>query len=161
MLVELGKLTKLVYRDVASGRRRVIALGLRDAPILAYDPTKRVANLVIVYATRVVGRASAAAIREYSRTHWGAEGQGQRVAGDVALEPLTELGPGLSIAYTTRKGADRDLVDWDHEWGKGASGKFIVPAVKEHRCAVPRCATKGRLALAGGTYRVTDRGIVG
>lgn len=159
MLIELGRLTKITYRDDA-GRRRVLTWGLRASPILAYEPKKK-ASLVIVYAAVPQGRASAAATREYSRVHWGEQGQGARVAGDVALEPLVKLGPGISIVYTTRKGGDGAEVDYDHAWGEGASGKWTPPIVLEHRCSAPRCANLGRVVLAGGTYHVTDRGIVG
>jgi hypothetical protein len=153
-LVELGKLTAIVWEG---GSRR---WQLSKAPILAYAP--KTGRLFIVFTARVNGRASTAERREYARTHWGEGGKGQKLSGYVLdRAPTKTLGLGMSITYTTRKGSN-ELVDWIHEWGEGARGKWTAPAVVEHVChETPKCAGHGTIALRGGTYRVTERGIVG
>ncbi len=150
--VELGKLTGITWKG---GARRV---ALSTAPSLVYDGAGK---LWIVYRAKAAGRPNAAEAAEYARTHWGEEGRGQAWTGVVALGPLRELGAGLSITYTTRKGS-KQLVDWVHEWGEGGRGAFTPPKVVEHVCRGRGCAApQGALALVGGSYRVNERGIVG
>lgn len=136
---------------------------LRDAPLLSYDKAGR---LHIVYAGRVVRPATSLERKEYRRTHWGQRGEGKVRDGGVAVPPLRPIGRGVEIQYTTRKGFDRELVDYRHEWGEGApkGKKWVAPLVAEHRCAAgcaPDCAAAGAWTLVGGTYRVDMRGIVG
>lgn len=147
-LIELGLLTGL------DGMR----WSMRAAPVLAYDANAR---LFVVYAGRVVAPSNAAQRRRYARTHWGLSGPGATRAGAVADGPFVSLGPSASIQYTTRKGGDRELVDYVHEWGEGGAGRFVPPTVLAHDCGNRRCPWSGAIVLSGGTYRVEDRGIVG
>lgn len=150
-LTTLGKLTRIRWKG---GSR---AWSLATAPTLAYDGRGK---LVIVYGARLAGKASAAERKEYERTHWGEAGDGKAWTGVVANAPLRKLGVGLSITYTTRKGS-RELVDWEHEWGEGARGKWTPPDVVEHVCGAARCQGHRAIALRGGSYVVNTRGIVG
>lgn len=130
---------------------------MRKAPLLAYDARGK---LHIVYRPRVVGRASEASEAEYERVHWGERGRGQILDGVEARAPFRDLGVAEIITYTTRKG-DPELVDWVHTFGEGARGSWIPPMVREHVCQKKSCAGSGTIRLVGGTYRVTERGIVG
>jgi hypothetical protein len=152
-LVELGKLTGLSW---AGGSH---AWALRDAPSLVYDAKGR---LLIVYdAARTEIPASSAGRASFTKTHWGTAPAGASLsAGEFAEGPWRERGPGVAIVYTTRKGT-REKVDFEHVWGEGGKGKFTPPTVVSHRCGVHACKAEGRFALHGGSYRVTDRGIVG
>jgi hypothetical protein len=161
MLVELGILTHVLYRDAKTGRRRAMRLGMRTAPILAYDPKMSKANLVVVYPLRVKGKASATAMREYQRTHWGRSGEGVEIDGLRAPSPMTRLGEVLRVTYTTEKGGDSDYVDYVHASGDGAKGTWLPPQLEIHRCKDRRCEGQQMIALRGGTYRVTEHGIVG
>jgi hypothetical protein len=152
----LGLLTRLTYAG-EGGRERVLRWGLRGAPTLVYDDRGRMA---IAYGKAPVRAATGQERREYARTHWGRAGQGEVLSGSVALPPFRELGPALVITYTTAKGS-AEVADWVHPFGEGARGKWAPPRVVEHVCRGARCAAKGRVSLRGGTYRVTDRGIVG
>lgn len=158
----LGLLTKLSFRPSAGGRERTLRWGLRSAPSLVYDAS-RGAPLVIVYGPTDLRRATPEEVRRYKKTHWGEEGRHVVSSGGVALAPLRALGRGTSIQYTTAKGAEGggNVDDWSHPWGEGARGKWAAPMVAEHVCQNARCAGAGRVALVGGTYRVTERGIVG
>lgn len=147
-LIELGRLTRLDD----------MVWSLRGAPVLAYDGRKR---LFIVYVGRVVKPSAASERREYARTHGGASGPGDCRTGALADAPFVVVGPSSVIQYTTRKGGERELVDYVHEWGEGGRGRFVPPTVVAHRCGKPGCRWEGGLALVGGTYRVEDRGIVG
>ncbi len=151
----LGLLTRLTYAG-PGGRTRVLRWGLRKAPALVYDERGRMA---IVYGRTQVREASGGERREYTRTHWGQPGEGEVLAGSVALGPFRELGRALVITYTTAKGSS-EVADWVHEFGEGARGKWTPPTVVEHVCA-SKCAASGRISLRGGTYRVSTRGIVG
>ncbi len=154
----LGMLIRLTYLD-ARGKERVCKWSVRRAPQLAYDERGR---LYIVYVKgRAVRAASAEETADYEKTHWGQAGKGGVYAGGVALPPFKRLGPGVSITYTTAKG-DAALKDWIHPWGEGARGRFTPPTVLVHSCQKgASCAAHGRVCLHGGTYRVTERGIVG
>ncbi len=157
-LVELGKLTRLVYEGEGGRKPSELRWSLRSAPTLAYDKAGR---LFIVYGGGRVRSANAKERAEYARTHWGQVGPGEVRAASMACAPLRRLGKGLSVTYTTRKGGDTDLVDYEHPWGEGARGAWTPPVVVAHRCGAPKCAGMGMIALVGGTYRVTERGIVG
>lgn len=156
VLVELGLLTRLTVGP------EVLAWSLRGAPVLAYDADRR---LVLVYAVGRIERASSPPeVKEYARTHWGKQGRGDVRGGGLAPPPFVDLGPAVAITYTTAKGADRALVDYVHPFGEGSSRRCIFPRVLEHRCAGgcrASCAARGTIALAGGSYVVEDRGIVG
>lgn len=156
-LTELGKLTRLEPKG-----GRVLRWSLREAPSLSYDAAGR---LFIVYTGKIVRSSSPAELREYSRTHWGKRGFGVVRSGGVATGPFTRIGAAKSVTYTTQKGADHELVDYVHPFGEGAPAKgFLPPQIVEHGCVGgcgPRCAANGSIALHGGTYRVTSRGIVG
>lgn len=89
---------------------------------------------------------------EYRKTHWGkrprevvmvdaADPSGQR-----ALPALGEL---HSICYETRKGKDRRPVLYEHEFEATKPLLLYVPA------------QRGRLVIAGGSYKVDERGIIG
>jgi hypothetical protein len=147
-LVTLGALTELEFR-ARGGTLSVWRWSLRSAPVLAYDTRGR---LFIVYGARPSGRASAAARREYERTHWGLPGAGDELAGTLIAGSAPTVGVSTRITYTTRKGDDPALVDYVHRWGEGASGVWEAPVIV--------CQGE-RVALAGGTYKVNDRGIVG
>lgn len=149
-LVELGALTEIVTRG-ATGHTSRMRWALRSAPILAYDTAGR---LFVVYPTNKGGRATAAARKSYARTHWGQTGQGREVDGAIVVGSARVLGVGVSVTYTTRKGADAEPVDYVHEWGEGASGPWTAPLVVHD-------GTDPKVAFSGGTYRVTERGIVG
>jgi hypothetical protein len=155
VLTNMGKLTVLELP-----RGRVLAWNLRDAPTLSYDADGR---LFIVYAGKVVRPSTSREIREYERTHWGSKAAGQVRAGTMAPPPFVSLGPAVSITYTTRKGSE-ELIDWVHPFGEGSSRKCILPTLVEHACkggCSKRCAARGSIALHGGSYTVTERGIVG
>lgn len=154
-LIELGLLRELTVFDGAR-----FNWGRRNAPILAYDKRGR---LHIVYPTGyVIGVATAKQQARYRTTHWGIAGDGQVLEADFARTgPFKSLGIGRTIVYETRKGFDRDPVEYEHEWGEGARGTWRAPSIEEHVCTGCRCAMRGALRLRGGTYRVTERGIVG
>jgi hypothetical protein len=147
-LVELGVLTRL----------DALYWSLRDAPVLAYDKAGR---LFIVYAGKVSRSSTIVERREYARTHWGAEGRGDARDGVIAAAPLVAFGESSVIQYTTRKGGDRELVDYVHEWGEGSRAKLVRPTIVAHDCGKPSCRWHGALALLGGSYTVEERGIVG
>ncbi|MDB4884472.1 MAG: hypothetical protein JWL95_3238 [Gemmatimonadetes bacterium] len=159
-LTALGLLTRL---ELESGG--ALVWSLRDAPLLAYDASGR--HLWICYrdGRPVVRSSTPAELREYKRTHWGATPVGNVRDCGYAVPPFVSLGRSSVITYTTKKGGDARLVDWVHPWGEGASRKgFRAPTVAEHRCkggCRASCAARGSIRLVGGTYRVTDRGIVG
>ncbi len=152
LLVELGLLTRLTLGAPSSV---VFAWSLRDAPVLAYDEAGR---LFVVYAGPVVAASSVPALKEYKRTHWGKSGKGDVRNGGLAPSPFADLGPAVSITYTTRKGFDSELVDYVHPFGEGSSRRCIFPRVLIHEGAG---SGKGAIALSGGSYTVESRGIVG
>ncbi len=162
-LVQLGLLTRL---DL--GRGRVLRWSLKDAPILAYDPSLVApggACLVIAYRDGKVCRTSTEAeCEEYRAKHWGAVPIGHVRCLGRAVGPYKSLGPSVAITYTTKKGLDSKLVDYVHPWGEGASRRCIRPIVEEHACGKgcgARCAARGAIRLTGGTYSLENRGIVG
>ena len=129
------------------------------APMLAYDTRGR---LFIVYPETPAGRATPRERASYARTHWGAPGQGKATEGVIAEGPFKALPASKSITYTTKKGSDGEQVDYVHAWGEGGRGAFTPPTVVAHVCQNGRkCPGWRRIALIGGTYRVTERGIVG
>jgi len=161
VLVELGRMTEL------ETERERFVWSLREAPILANDSAGR---LFIMYGGRVVRSSSAEEIKQYKRTHWGRGGRGKVREAGVAVGPFKSRGAATSVTYTTEKGIDRGLVDYVHPFGEGGPKDWAPPVLVEHVCQSsgrhgagcgPKCAAAGSLGLIGGTYRVTDRGIVG
>lgn len=152
-LVELGALTGLETRS------RVLVWNVRGAPVLAYSEDGR---LFVVYPRKLVRPASEAELKAYARTHGGARGRSVMRDGRVAdVGPWTSLGKGVAITYTTKKGSERELTDYRHEWGDGGPRKFTPPTYRAHRCGNAKCAWNGAISLVGGSYTVTERGIVG
>ncbi len=157
-LSELGLLTRLTYRD---GRGELVELvwALKDAPILAHDDASR---LFVVYQGKVTRAASPPEIERYERMHWGARARGKVRSGVFATAPFRRLGTGETIVYTTIKGGDGSKrVDYRHEWGDGARGRFVAPSVYVHRCGSRACMVENAIALGGGSYTVETHGIIG
>lgn len=149
-LVELGKLTAIEASSRVGGTISSAKWSPRSAPILAYDLRGR---LFIVYTDGTTTRAARGSEKSrYKATHWGQEGRGELQNGAIVTGSCKVWGVGTRITYTTKKGEDRELVDYVHEWGEGATGEWEAPLVVSHGT---------RYALAGGTYRVDTRGIVG
>lgn len=161
-LTLLGLLTRLVV--LHRGRKTSLSWTLKGAPLLAYDGAGR---LFIVYRGKVEGASSEAQQAEYNRTHWGKLSGGKLLGGGVAVGPFLEVGDATEITYTTRKGTGNGgkIVDWVHEFGEGSRKPLVRPRVVIHDCTAghcgPRCAARDALGLAGGSYSVTGRGIVG
>jgi len=90
--------------------------------------------------------------RDYRVTHWGLGGEKATRSlecVDVCREgPLVELGQLVSVVYLTRKLGDRGPTEYEHDF----SGSLPVLAYS---------GEGKRLVVAGGSYRVTPRGIVG
>jgi hypothetical protein len=90
---------------------------------------------------------NAEALKQYERDHWGLKGA-EKVrklsAADPSI-PSVELGELVMVVYRTKKGTDQVLTDYEHE--------FAHPR--------PRLAyNESGLIIAGGKYRVEERGIV-
>ena len=156
-LVVLGELVSIRYRP-DKGRATTMRWGTRRPPLVAYSPAGR---LVLVFDPCWEGRASSSAARkEYARTHWGKKGPGTLQTGKVLGGKARRLGTALEITYATEKGGDAELVNYWHKFGEIGDGKmaesYIPPALVAAKCA--GCAM---VRLDGGTYRVTERGIVG
>jgi len=86
----------------------------------------------------------------YEESHWGERGKGRAstmTIPDPSDGPLVELGEVIEIVYRTKKGGDVRRVEYEHAFRK------TLPRLVYNRA--------GKLLLAGGTYRVTERGIVG
>jgi hypothetical protein len=86
----------------------------------------------------------------YREAHWG-KTKGTRPTLDVPdphLEALVELGELVSVVYGTIKGGDTGLTDYEHTF-------------ERKRPMLCYGAKTGRLYVAGGTYRMRKRGIVG
>lgn len=92
------------------------------------------------------------AARLYRALHWGAPAPREATEW-LAPDPrgvLVELGALLAVEYETDKTGDGVSV-YRHEFGDRAGRGCPVLAVTSDR----------RLVIAGGRYRVRDRGIVG
>lgn len=106
------------------------------------------------------GKKASAARAEYTRVHWGDPGAFAKQASDVVdLDhgQLIVLGTLEDVTYSTKKGEEggHELVNYEHDFGR------TKPLLCFHRCDRKKCASRGKLAICGGTYRVTERGIVG
>ena len=89
---------------------------------------------------------------DYKAAHWGREapnGVQSASAGDPSKGPLVAYGELRSVTYSTRKGKDRELVDYVHAFRKER------PVLAFNR------EGKGRLIVVGGSYTCEARGIVG
>lgn len=88
---------------------------------------------------------------DYVSAHWGQEGNRRPERLRAALigegAELVLLGDLVSVVYRTQKGLDTEPTDYEHH--------FATPR--------PRLAYTrgGLLVIAGGRYRIEDRGIVG
>lgn len=83
------------------------------------------------------------------RTHWGRSGRGHIVrsrAADPRHGTAVKLGELQEITYRTRKGGDRQLIDYWHTF----EGRKPVLAYND-----------GGLLIAGGDYVITEHGIEG
>ncbi len=92
-----------------------------------------------------------AAIERYQRDHWGEAGPLPAVRSLVAADPRQmsiELGELVRVVYRTRKGGDRVLTDYHHD--------FTTP--RPVLAYEPRTTL---LLILGGKYHVETRGIVG
>lgn len=100
----------------------------------------------------------AAAAAEYEDTHWGAPAKGEARAlevVDVTHGRLIELGTLARVDYeTTKRGDPKDAVYW-HEF------EHVRPTLAYHACDRAKCPDRGKLVIAGGSYRVLRHGIVG
>lgn len=157
-LVELGRLTELEWEEPGTRKLAVARWAFATAPILAEDKRRR---LFVVYGASPAGKSGTSERVRYRVTHWGRAPRGVQVAGAVLQGPhAVVLGTGTRIVYTTQKGRDGAPVDYVHAWGEGAprGTKWQAPVV----VAQAQSGTGRRIvALVGGTYRVTARGIVG
>jgi hypothetical protein len=95
------------------------------------------------------GMSDEAALREYERTHWGEKGRA-RVSQAVAANPrhgtATKLGKLVKVIYLTKKGGDRELTEYDHDF-EGRLPDLVY--------------NDGGLLIAGGSYRIKEGGIDG
>jgi hypothetical protein len=137
-LIEMGWLQEITLKD---GRE----LKFPPRTLLAYVPGGRAASLVIVYAARPTG--STARAKDYRAKHWGLSGPRGPARGQ-APKPGRVMAEAARIVYATKKGGDRELTYYEHDFGGT-------------RPRVCHTAQDGRMQLRGGTYRVTDHGIVG
>lgn len=88
----------------------------------------------------------------YRKTHWGK--RPREVVTLHAADPgaemaLPALGELHSICYETRKGKDRRPVLYEHEFEATRPLLLYSPA------------QRGKLIIAGGSYKVDERGIIG
>lgn len=102
--------------------------------------------------------SSRAAQREYERKHWGHKARGVARSLEV-VDPshgsLVELGRLDRVEYVTSKKGDPARATYFHDF------EGERPVLAFHVCARSRCPDRGKLVIAGGSYRVEDRGIVG
>lgn len=99
-----------------------------------------------------------AARREYERKHWGHKARGVARSLEV-VDPshgsLVELGRLDRVEYVTSKKGDPSRATYFHDF------EGERPVLAFHVCDRARCPDRGKLVIAGGSYRVEDRGIVG
>jgi hypothetical protein len=95
------------------------------------------------------GMNDAEARDEYTRTHWGERGKGRVKAGRAAAPDhgtLAKMGRLVSVVYETKKGGDRGLTQYEHEF----EGKRPTLAYND-----------GGLVIVGGSYKIAEGGIDG
>ena len=143
-LVALGWLSVL---ELKNGKR----VRVPRSTLLAYDPSAKTRGLVIVYDVKTSrAQPPESAVKEYKKTHWGEGGAWGISNGDAPEATREQRWKGYELArviYTTKKGGDNALTDYDH-----AFEKQLPRLIK---------CDRGRVQIYGGTYRVTERGIVG
>ncbi len=99
-------------------------------------------------------RVIAAGADEYRASHWGKSGTGGaerlNVVDPRSAEATVVLGELVEVAYETQKGKER------------APSIYVHPfeGTRPLLCYVPGMKARG-LLIAGGSYRVEHRGIVG
>jgi hypothetical protein len=109
------------------------------------------ASLTIIEADRV--RVGNPTPPSYKGTHWGIASTKSTTL-DVPdpranrAKGLIQLGVLVSIVYLTEKGGDGELVEYEHKFD--ATHPRLAYGSKD-----------GKLYIAGGSYRVESRGIVG
>jgi hypothetical protein len=92
-----------------------------------------------------------AALARYEVDHWGRRGPRPSAKDYATADPskvCVELGKLVRIVYRTRKGNDVELTDYDHAFARPYPVLAFEPGA-------------GLLLIAGGSYRVEPRGIVG
>lgn len=148
--VEMGRITRL------EGHRFDLRWPVNRAPVLAVLVDKQ-AGALIAYRGKVVRSATAEEAKTWTKIHWGREPKRTAWDAGIAPAPWRKLGPLHRITYTTRKGADAELVDYVHEFER------TRPTLKAHDCGpcAETCAAAHSIQIFGGSYRVTERGIVG
>jgi len=158
-LVVLGALVSIVYKPAGSNDAQPDPKTMRiPGAALAYEK-KRGGRLVIVHAPRATGAAASSAARaEYARTHWGEPGRGQSLEGEILAgrDGVRRVGAVLQITYRTRKGASGKLVDYYHDFGEGSRRRLVLPLLES-----AKIGARTLYRLAGGSYTVERRGIVG
>jgi hypothetical protein len=87
---------------------------------------------------------------QYKMFHWGKEPR-RKTRRKVKLpksgEAVFQLGLATSITYRTKKGRDKEQIDYVHDFGR----------------PYPRLASTktGQLLLIGGKYKITPEGLTG
>lgn len=149
--VEMGRITRL------EGARFDLRWPLNRAPLLAVVVDKKAGAVIAYRGRKAVRAATEAEAKEWRKIHWGREPKGKAWDAGIAPAPWRTVGAVHRITYTTRKGTDAELVDYVHAFER------TRPTLKAHDCGpcLPRCASAHALQLFGGSYRVTERGIVG
>ena len=86
----------------------------------------------------------------YQAAHWGKKAKGRKGLdfGDPRKGPVVGLGELVSVTYGTIKGGDNAMTDYTHTFKAGERPILCY-------------GREGRLFIAGGTYRIEKRGIVG
>lgn len=89
------------------------------------------------------------AVKNYARLHWGQFGNRDVKKMDVGdpRQVLTVLGVLSRVEYVTKKGHDKSLVTYFHDFSKREPPLLVVDR-------------DGKLLIAGGIYKVETRGIV-
>jgi hypothetical protein len=127
-----------LMRGNAKQKRAAIAIAKAEAAKADGPPRK--SNPAMCDAT---------ATAEYERTHWGQRGKG-RIARATAADPRhgtsTALGELVAVVYRTKKGRDRELTDYEHEF-EGKRPELVY--------------NDGGLIIAGGDYTIEEGGIDG
>ena len=146
---------RALERDFRRGAERATkALGERDFMAALHNTIELGGDAYSLIARRNPGRPRGAAARaEYKKTHWGEAGpraaRRLRVPDVRPSTTLVELGELVAVTYRTRKGGDVRTVNYHHDFK--ASDRPVLAYSADG---------KG-LYIAGGSYRVTERGIEG
>lgn len=141
-LVALGWLSRL---ELVNGQSVRVPRGT----LLAYDPKKKRGGLALVFGAQT-SRATPpeGAAKEYAKTHWGDRGAWGVSKGELPEPKKGSRGsPVARVVYTTKKGGDRALTDYEHPF-------------EEELPRYIKCSG-ATFQIVGGSYRVTSHGIVG